>query len=56
MTYDDVTEIKAMLTAITALLQRMANTLDRVEDHTLLIGDTALDVAAAVTPTVDDAE
>jgi hypothetical protein len=33
VTYDDVADIKAMLGAITALLERMADTLDHIDDN-----------------------
>ena len=45
MTYDDVADIKAMLGAITALLERMANTLERIESDTTIIEANVDDIA-----------
>ena len=43
MTYDDVTEIKAMLEHIVVLLQQIASASLRIEDH-------LADIASALTP------
>jgi len=54
VTYDDVAEIKAMLVTIIALLERMANTLDRIESDTSIIEDNVADVAHALRPQVTE--